>query len=92
MSWIDVIKQMTNGQKAFRDYMVKYHGREYAMDMGIEGMSDGEVFYSIQEEMNVNNYEKEHLAGQKYVGMYNDRNIELENIMVKHYKSLYDMR
>tara|TARA_R100000805_G_C3529369_1_gene48645 strand:- start:280 stop:519 length:240 start_codon:yes stop_codon:yes gene_type:complete len=79
---------MTDGQKAFLDYMVKYHGREYAMDMGIEGMSDGEVFYSIQEEMNVNNYEKEPETEK----MYNDMNIELENIMAKHYKSLYDMR
>lgn len=88
MSWFDIIKQMTNGQKAFLDYMVKYHGREYAMDMGIEGMNDGEVFYSIQEEMNVNNYEKEPDTEK----MYNDMNIELENIMAKHYKSLYDMR
>ena len=88
MSWQVILKQMTDGQKAFLDYMVKYHGREYAMDMGIEGMSDGEVFYSIQEEMNVNNYEKEPETEK----MYNDMNIELENIMAKHYKSLYDMR
>ena len=88
MSWQDILKQMTDGQKAFFDYMVKHHGKEYAMDMRIEGMSEGEVFYSIQEEMNVNNYEKEPETEK----MYNDMNIELENIMAKHYKSLYDMR
>ena len=88
MSWFNILKQMTDGQRAFLKYMVKHHGKEYAMDMKIHGMSAGEVFYSIQEEMNVNNYEKEPETEK----MFNDMNIELENIMAKHYKSLYDMR
>ena len=88
MSWQDVLKQMTDGQRAFLDYMVKHHSKEYAMDMGIQGMNPSEVFYLLQEEMNVNNYEKDADTEQ----MYNDMDKEIENIMSKHYKSFYDMR
>lgn len=86
MTWFNIIKQqMTDGQKAFFDYMTEYHGKEYAMDMYIHEMTPEEVFMSLQEEMNVNDSEA-------IEGLSEEMNKKIVNIMKEHYKSYYDMR
>lgn len=84
MSWESVLKQMTDGQKAFYDYMVKHHGKRFTKTMKIENMTDKEVFRSLCGEMKTNNYEK--LPQTEKI--YNDMDIELVNIMTKYYKHL----
>jgi|TARA_R100000084_G_C4641847_1_gene144309 hypothetical protein len=85
MTWFNIIKQqMTDGQRAFLYYMTEYHGKEYAMDMYIHEMTPEEVFMSLQEEMEVNDWEATDLS--------KEMNKKIVSIMKEHYKSYYDMR
>ena len=91
MSWKEIIKvDNPEGAGAFLDYMTKYHGREYAQDMRINTMNPAEVFASLQEELNVNEYEMKG-ADSDTLKMYKEMNKEIEEIMKKHYKSYLDM-
>ena len=90
--WKNILKS-DEGQKAFLNYMIKHHGREYALDMGIMEMNPNQVFASLQEELNVNNYEKLSYPNDvERQTMYATMNEEIEDIMEKHYREHFDMR
>ena len=87
MSWESVLKQMTDGQKAFYDYMVKHHGKRFTKTMKIENMTDKEVFRSLQVGLKKNKSKIRSPTGAAEK-IYNDMDIELVNIMTKYYKHL----
>ena len=87
MNWKDILKQMTDGQKAFYDYMVKHHGKRFTETMKIENMTDKEVFRSLLAELEKNKSKIRSPTGAAEK-IYNDMDIELVNIIKKYYKDL----
>jgi len=91
MSWKIILKQITKGQEAFLNYMIKHHGKEYALDMGINEMNPNGIFASLQEELNVNEYEMRGETDSETLALYTSMNEQILEIMDKHYKNYLDM-